>query len=320
MGNEQMERNETTDEGRQPWGLLPARMRVLFVTNSAHTGSWLAEAFAADSATQVILEQAVGAVFGLSRLRDEAFDVVLIAHDPGDLDAMEILDAVRTGASPNQPVVVLGGQPAAELEAVCLESGADAYLCWNTTTTRSLIWQIARATERHKLLEENRHLRQARSHQLDLDESESKRMLEIQYRLADGLCAASFSSGAAEAILKSEQTSTWLPPAQLVDHYREMLQTYVIMGAGNLDEELKRLCGVLVTVGVGARQFMSIHLKAVEAMVKGLGTRSARHVMNRADMLAIEVLLSLCEGFREKVLQTVCPEPARPAHRSFAST
>ena len=89
------------------------------------------------------------------------------------------------------------------------------------------------------------------------------------------------------------------------------MQTYVIMGAGNLDEELKRLCHVLVTVGVGGRQFMRIHLKAVETMVKDLGMRSARHVMNRADMLAIEVLLSLCEVFREKVLETVCPESPR---------
>ena len=85
------------------------------------------------------------------------------------------------------------------------------------------------------------------------------------------------------------------------------MQTYVIMGAGNLDEELHRLSGVLVTTGIGARQFMRIHLSAVEAMVRDLGKRSARHVMNRADMLAIEVLLCLCEGFRQKVLETVCP-------------
>ena len=41
-----------------------------------------------------------------------------------------------------------------------------------------------------------------------------------------------------------------------------------------------------------------------------LGKRSARHVMNRADMLAIEVLLCLCEGFRQKVLEMVCPSRA----------
>jgi DNA-binding response OmpR family regulator len=289
---------------RQPWGMLPPRMRVLFVTNTSHTGSWLAEAFAADSATQVILEETVGVVHGLARLRDEVFDVVLITHDDEELNALEILDAVRTGASPSQPVIVLGSRPAAEFEAICLESGADAYLTWDTTTTRSLIWQIARASERHQLLEENRQLRQAKLHQRDVDEAESHRMLEIQRRLAEGLAA---STAAAAAIYASETSSGWQPPQQLVDHYSELLQTYVIMGAGNLDDELHRLAGVLVTTGIGARQFMRIHLLAVEAMVRDLGKRSARHVMNRADMLAIEVLLCLCEGFREKVFETICP-------------
>ena len=163
---------------RQPWGMLPPRMRVLFVTNASHTGSWLAEAFAADSATQVILEETVGVVHGLARLRDELFDVVLIAHDAAELNALEILDAVHAGASPSQPVIVLGSEPAAEMEAICLESGAGAYMTWDTTTTRSLIWQIARASERHKLLEENRQLRQAKLHQRDVDEAESHRMLE----------------------------------------------------------------------------------------------------------------------------------------------
>ena len=213
---------QPTDVKRQPWGMLPPRMRVLFVTTPSHTGSWLAEAFAADSASQVILEETIGVVHGLARLRDEVFDVVLIAHDEQELDALEILDAVRTGANPNQPIVVLGSVPAAELEAVCMESGADAYMTWDATTTRSLIWQIARASERHQLLEENRQLRQAKNHQRDIDEAESNRMLEIQKRLAEGLAS---SSAAAEAIRLSETSSGWQAPPQLVDLYAELSWT-----------------------------------------------------------------------------------------------
>ncbi len=274
------------------------------MTNSSHTGSWLAEAFAADSATQVILEETVGVVHGLARLRDELFDVVLVTHDEDELNALHILDAVRTGASPNQPIIVLGSVPAAEMEAICLESGADAYLTWDNTTTRSLIWKIARASERQQLLEENRHLRQAKLHQRDVDEAESTRMLEIQRRLANGLMISDLPDA---SVLHSDATSSWSPPSQLVDHYSDLLQTYVIMGAGNLDGELERLTTVLVTTGIGARQFMQIHLSAVESMVRDLGKRSARHVMNRSDMLAIEVLLCLCEGFRQKVLDSLCP-------------
>jgi hypothetical protein len=50
-----------------PWGHLPPRMRVLFITGPHRTGGWLAEAFASDSASDVHLEEAVGIAAGLSR-------------------------------------------------------------------------------------------------------------------------------------------------------------------------------------------------------------------------------------------------------------
>ena len=62
---------------------MPARMKVLYVTTLHRTGGWLAEAFAADSATQVALEEAIGVTAGLARLRDEVFDAVLVSHEAG---------------------------------------------------------------------------------------------------------------------------------------------------------------------------------------------------------------------------------------------
>ena len=38
-----------------PWGSLPPRMRALYITTRERTGGWLAEAFAADSASTVLL-------------------------------------------------------------------------------------------------------------------------------------------------------------------------------------------------------------------------------------------------------------------------
>jgi hypothetical protein len=33
-------------------------------------------------------------------------------------------------------------------------------------------------------------------------------------------------------------------------------------------------------------------------MIAGLGSRSARHVMNRADLLILEMMINLAEGYR----------------------
>ena len=63
------------------------------------------------------------------------------------------------------------------------------------------------------------------------------------------------------------------------------------MGSGNLSGELRRLAELLVVAGLTARQTLQLHLHVLEELVHGLGSRSTRHVMNRADLLALEVLL-----------------------------
>src|SRR6516164_4178447 len=77
--------------------VLPPRMHVLFVTTASRTGGWLAEALSADSASEVFLEEAIGAAAGMARLRDEVFDAVLISHDMAELDALEFVLGLRAG-------------------------------------------------------------------------------------------------------------------------------------------------------------------------------------------------------------------------------
>ena len=139
------------------WKSLPPVMRVLYITSRQRTGSWLAEAFASDSASVVELEEASGSAAGLSRLRDEVFDAVLVSHEPGELDALELIEGYRAGGA-DEPILVLGAQSEQEMAALCYEVGADGYICANTTTTRTLLWMVARAIQRHQLVRENRRL------------------------------------------------------------------------------------------------------------------------------------------------------------------
>ena len=167
-------------------GSLPPRIRALYVSGTQQTGGWLAHAFAADSASEVVLESVVGAQAGLKKLRDEVFDAVLISHDPGELDGLELIDAIRGGGS-DEPVVLLGAESEHELTAMAYEAGADAYVCVHLATTRALIWTVARAIERHALIHENRQLRQAQQHRLQMERNEAQRLLEQQQALIDDL-------------------------------------------------------------------------------------------------------------------------------------
>ena len=302
------------------WGLLPPRMRVLYVTTFHRTGSWLAEALAIDSASDMILEEAAGAAAGMARLRDDQFDAVLVSHDPPEPDALEFVPALRGGGS-DEPILVLGVAPQQELDASAFEVGADAYLCVSTTTTRGLLWTAARAIQRHQLVRENRRLVQAERQRLQHEHQEADRMLGEQRALIADLEALAMgkagttTAAAASADEWSDVESTegdaiesfrGSPdppslPENLVTHYADLLRTYVIMGSGNLSAEMLSLAELLAAAGVTPQQTMFLHLRVLEELIHGLGSRSARHVMTRADLLVLEVMVHLAEGYRQRL-------------------
>ncbi len=304
---------------------MPARMRALYVTTPARTGGWLAEALATDSASEVQLDEAMGVTSGLTRLRDEVFDLVLVTHEPGELDALELIEGLRGGGN-EEPILVLGVASEQEMAALCYEVGADAYLCVNTTTTRTLLWAAARAIERHELLRENRRLLQADRQRLHQEHLEADRLLTEQRALIsdlevltgavspdiDGKTPQPHGAGTNR---REPQSATAVDraleliklPENLVAHYRELLRAYVIMGSGNLTCDMHELCDLLVTTGITPQQTMLLHLRVLEELVRGLGSRSARHVMTRADLLVLEIMIHLAEGYRGRLLERLRP-------------
>jgi len=171
---------------------------------------------------------------------------------------------------------------------------------------------MARAVERHALIAENRRLQQSQRTRLRLEHAEAERLLEQQRAMiADlaNLCDNPPSGPLLDS--RADDPATGSPdellPAQLADHYRELLRAYVIMGSGNLATEMERLAHLLAQAAVTPQQAMRLHLQVLETMISGLGSRSARHVMNRADMLVLEVMIHLAEQYRTQYLHRACP-------------
>jgi hypothetical protein len=86
-----------------------------------------------------------------------------------------------------------------------------------------------------------------------------------------------------------------------------MLRAYVIMGAGNLSDEMNVLADLLAEAGISAQQTMQLHVQVLEDLIRGLGSRSARHVMNRADLLVLEVMAHLADGYRHRYHRRTYP-------------
>jgi DNA-binding response OmpR family regulator len=303
----------TSPGARESFAGLPLRVKVLYITTLHRNGAWLAEAFAADGAAQVVLEEVVGVTAGLGRLRDEVFDAVLVSHDPGVLDAVEFVEGFRAGGN-DEPVIVLGSLPPQELDAVCYEAGADDYACVGQSTVRGLLWKFARAIRRFNLSRENRRLIQAERQRLQQEHHEAERLLDQQRALITDLevlrdggdgeeSGAPATIGVDGCLAKSAARHAEIQlelPTILVDHYREILRAYVIMGTGNLGEEMSALAHLLAGSNISAQRTMQLHVQVLEELVEGLGNRSARHVMNRADLLALEVLGHLADGYRAR--------------------
>ena len=307
------------------WGNLPPRMKVLYVTTLQRTGGWLAEAFAADSACDIHLEEAVGVTAGLSQLRDQVFDAVLVSHEPGILDALDFIEGLRAGGN-DEPMIILGNEPTADVAPVAYEVGADAYCSVTDTTTRSLLWTFARAIERTQLVREHRRLVQMEQQRLAQEHQEADRLLAEQRTLiaeleqistaAGGLTERDTIADCGLQIADLDDTnpqceirnpkSPELPlphsalPTQLVTHYRELLRAYVVMGAGNLADEMTTLAILLADAGVSAQRTMQLHVHVLEELIGSLGNRSARHVMTRADLLVLEVMAHLADGYRRR--------------------
>ncbi len=305
-------KSDSTNASRAIKGSLPPRMKVLYITTLNRTGGWLAEAFAGDSATQIVLEEVVGATIALARLRDEVFDAVIVSHEPPVLDALDLVEGLRAGGN-EEPMILLGSQPPQEIDALCYEVGADDYCCVTETTVRGLLWKFARARERHQLRRENHRLIQAERQRLKQEHLEAQRLLEQQRLLIADLEVLKDPAAAPtqadlltefdDCLAKAASSTSDVPldlPEALIKHYRELLRTYVIMGVGNLANEMAELSELLATFEVSAQRALQLHVAVLEELVQGLGTRSARHVMNRADLLVLEVMGHLADGYRRR--------------------
>ena len=317
-----------------PLGMLPGRLRLLHVGARQRDGLWLAKALAADSAAQVQLDVAHGAGDAATLLRGEVYDAVLITHEPPELDALDFVAALRAGGA-EEAVLILGECSEHELAPLAFEAGADAYLRIAATTTRGLLWVLARAIERHRLVRENHRLQQAERQRNDVDQRESQRLLVHQRRLISDLEALhSLAEGCLEgegqfapSVSDNATTTTRathsagaIPhasrsrlPAPLLEHYRELLRAHVMMGAGNRAREMSSLADLLAGSDITAQQVLELHLEAVETLIDGLGRRSSRHVLSRADLLMLEVLMHLSEAYRRRYLERRTPAEHNPS-------
>jgi DNA-binding response OmpR family regulator len=282
----------------QRTGLLN-RFRVLWVSASPDAGQWLSQALSDDRACEVQLINATTHAAGLSLLRNESFNLILVQHNASSLEAPEFVSACRGGGH-EEPLLVLGEATASDLQALCCEAGADDYLCLDNCTTRGLLWSMSRAIQRFELQRENQRLQQNEAQRNQSEQIEGSRLLSEQRAMVDAFESGTNSNAKSTRPSRAKKQLTL--PEDLIQHYRELLRAHIIMGTGTLNREMQDLAAQLISLGASATQTMQMHLQVVETLVQGLGKRSARHILLRADLLVMELLIHLATGYRVESL------------------
>lgn len=301
---------------------LPTRLRLLCV--GTREPSWVALTLQLDAegGVEPHFRWASSAAEALSLLRDDPFDCVLIAAaDPGPPgthhsnasfhDAAMLVKAIRASGC-TDPLVLIAPQFS---DAAWVDlSGEDCELLQSNRAWESpaLVATIKRAIFRADLFRQNHRLAVAQTKRMARERDEAEHLLSQQRRIIDDLDAREESVAPTNVAMQAMldcygrvSVDRYSPPrAALPDeingYYHELLRTYVIMGSGNLSGEIAKLAELLAVAGCGPREVLTLHLERVETLVRGLGNRSTRHIMARADLLALELMIHLGESYRRR--------------------
>ena len=279
---------------------LPATLRLLCV--SVQEPSWTLLALLLDQygCREPQFRWSSSSLQALGALRDETYDCLIVDDSDPTLRAPALVEAAAAdGCAEAILVLALPGddQHLADLsrydcEVLVSSSG------WQS---RTLPQWIARTIERSQMIRENLRLAGADQRRTIRDRDETDQLLEQQRRIlhehADARCLLSGLQPESSDGLKEELNKL---PAEVVAIYQDLLRSYVMMGSGSLAGEIRKLAQLLVVAGLSPTAALHVHLERVEELIRGLGTRSSRHVMSRADLLAMELMIEIGECYRQK--------------------
>ncbi|MCH8828004.1 MAG: hypothetical protein IID45_00345 [Planctomycetes bacterium] len=315
-------------------GGLPARLRLLCVASVEPSWINLTLQLDAVGCHEPQFRWASDANAALSLMRNESFDCVLIGETPSDksprarqVEDLELLRAVRASGC-SDPVVLIASQLDDDVWLQVFEVDCAVLATQRLWESRALVPAIQREIARVELAQDNHKLTVAHRRRLGRERDEADHLLNQQRRMLQDLnvLAASsrkLSDESAKAHADPEAVSPPLVlPPEIREFYTDLIRTYVIMGSGSLRTEIAQLAELITLTGLSTRETLELHVERVAALVEGLGNRSSRHVMARADLLALELMIHVGDCYHRESLRTssaaVPIDANRPSEKTAA--
>ncbi|MGH7201999.1 MAG: hypothetical protein ACREJB_15455, partial [Planctomycetaceae bacterium] len=173
----------------------------------------------------------------------------------------------------------------------------DVLISANGWDSAAIVPMFQRALGRIETAREKQRLVIAQERRLLRERDEAAQLLDRQRQMVRELECVTAAARLADQRVTERDVP--LPP-HFDDHYLELLRTSTIMGSGSLGAEIARIAEWLADADVPPGKALALHAERVETLVRGLGSRSARHVIARADLLALELMSHLAELYRRR--------------------
>ncbi len=297
---------------------LPMHMRVLCL--SAVEPSWISLTLQLDAAgcLEPKFRWTSDATDALTLLGQQSFDcIVLFASEaacPLRDGMLKLMRAIRVSGCDDALILIV---PEADDQdwVDLVDLNCEILVTRNGTESPALVPAMRRALGLVEAFRENARLAAANQRRLIREREEAAHLLDQQRQMIcelaiDGRSHRDVAGDTSDCGFERSADTTDLPlhdrvclSREVSEYYQELLRTYVIMGSGSLGTEFAKLAELLAVAGLSTAETLELHLERVEQLVNGLGSRSTRHVMSRADLMALELLVHLGQWYRLKSIR-----------------
>ncbi len=294
--------------------LLPPLLRLLCIGTDEPSWVNLTLQLDAEGCSEPQYRWVASSQAALTLLRDESFDCVFIGvdlktHRVGQDVPLELLRSIRAGGC-SDPVILISSIVDDTWWNECHRHDCELLVTDKLWDSSAIVSLLKQAIFRSDLRQETHRLSIAQHRRLIRERDEAEHLLNQQRQILAELqllarqnekvvrgqhvTHTDRADASASDIVESQ------PPAgaQFAEYYAELLRSYVIMGSGSLAGEIAKFAEILVLTGLTPREAMQLHLQHVEELVRGLGSRSTRHVIARADLLALELMIHVGESIQ----------------------
>ncbi len=252
----------------------------------------------------------------LSLLRTEPVNFILYAQTSQFREKPEnrkkffqSIQAIRT-SNPTTPFLILADHLEEAIWEKVLTFSCHVFISTEPWSSLNLFGVMDHAMRNAIVHKEHSRLTAARNQQLKRERDEAVKMLAQQrlivadierIRLDESLENQSFHKK--NISRKSHQTETSENQAdtnnELINSYAKLLRSYVVMGSENLTNEISETAKQFFESGLTVRDAFKIHLNQVDQLISGIGKTSSRQTIAQSDLLAMELMMHLCDLYQK---------------------